>query len=115
MSPTRVINVAIPSESSSRSIRSRHVQCQIFFHYAAAHRAGVLAAVAGIKNNYCKWARSCWRLRGFFDSLLGARVPQPGETPSRQRTQSSTTGPPTPALFPKRSFHFSSRRKNFSP
>src|SRR5439155_2092697 len=34
-----------------------------------------------------------------FSALLGARVSQPGETASRRRTQSSTTGPLTPACF----------------
>ena len=34
---------------------TRNIQGQIFFQHAAAHRAGVLTAVAGIKNNDCKW------------------------------------------------------------
>src|SRR5213592_3746022 len=37
---------------------ARHVQSQIFFQHAAAHCAGVLTAVAGIKNNYYKWLGS---------------------------------------------------------
>src|SRR5438874_2245414 len=32
-----------------------------------------------------------------LSTLLGARVSQPGEAASRRRTQSLTTGPPTPA------------------